>query len=76
MSKHELISNFDPYDALVQMDLRLQQITLSHNQMAQEFHKLQQEFNLLVESHQGLQKSQFHMAELLASKLFTDLKNK
>lgn len=73
MSKHEMMGGWDPYDAMVQMDLRLQQVTQAHNQMAQDFYKLQAEFTTLLISHNNLQKSHLAMNEILANKLYADL---
>lgn len=50
-----MMPQFDPYDALIQLDLRLTQLEIAHNRMADAFHKSEQELNIALHSVQNLQ---------------------
>jgi uncharacterized protein YlxW (UPF0749 family) len=54
---------FDPYDALIAMDIKLQQLTDAHNQMARAFEQKSNDLDVLLTSHQHLQASMYSMTQ-------------
>jgi len=66
MKKNDMFGNVDPYDLIIQMNDRLNQLELAHNQLARDYMKTQQEFGALLTSHQHLQKSHLALSQLVS----------
>jgi uncharacterized protein YlxW (UPF0749 family) len=54
---------FDPYDALIAMDIKMQQLTDAHNQMARAFEQKSNDLDVLLTSHQHLQASVYSVTQ-------------
>lgn len=49
--------NFDPYDALIELNARLEALEKVHNKLADAFVKTQHDLNVTMESLVGLQRA-------------------
>jgi hypothetical protein len=58
-----MFDRFDPYDALIAMDVRLGQLTDAHNNLARAFEEQKQDLTQVIESLQNLQKAHFLSSE-------------
>jgi hypothetical protein len=56
-----MFNNFDPYDTIIAMDIKLSQLVDAHNQLALDYEQHKHEFKVLLDSHQLLQKSILHL---------------
>lgn len=54
-------NNFDPYDALIELNERLLRIERAHNRLARDYERSQQEFTQSLVAHQ---KTQQHLLNL------------
>jgi hypothetical protein len=57
MAKHEMFGNFDPYELIIAMDLKLGQLVDAHNNLAVQFEQHKKDFDVLLKSHQVNQQS-------------------
>lgn len=73
--KHNM-SDFDPYDVLIQAMERLEQLERQHNKLAHAFQKTEREFNLALQSLKHLQQTQLHVLskQVIMDKEVTALK--
>lgn len=69
-----LKNNFDPYDALIELNQRLTRLEIAHNKMAKAFEEQEKAFDVLLKSHQVLQKAQVSLSELFAQVLLDQSK--
>ncbi len=58
-------TDFDPYDALIEMNQRLARVEQAHNTMADDFVACQRQIRLLEETVINLQKSHLQLTELV-----------
>lgn len=66
MSKNPFGSDFDPYDALIQLNDRLGRLEQVHNQLASDYLKSQSELTSALVSLNHLQKSHLKLSELVS----------
>lgn len=65
MSKSPFDSNFDPYNALIELDERINRMELVHNNLAAAFQRTEQELNLALSSLNHLQKGHLTLSRLI-----------
>jgi predicted nuclease with TOPRIM domain len=58
---------FDPYDALVEMQARLDRLEHAHNKLAHAFQKTDHELNQLIQHFNNLQKSHLALSQLVSA---------
>lgn len=74
MSKHPMFDpRFNPYDELVLLNQKLDRLEKAHNAMARDYQITQNEFNVLIESHQELQKAYIAIAEIIGHKVLGEV---
>ena len=56
---------FDPYDLLIQMNKRLQEVEQKHNMLAQDYQRSQADLNIALNSLQNLQRSYLKLSQLV-----------
>ena len=56
---------FDPYDALIALDIKMQQLTEAHNNLARVAEQKNKDFDVLLTSHQHLQASVLNITQSL-----------
>ena len=66
-------NNFDPYDALISLQDRLNHLEHAHNKMAHAFRKTEVDLNIALHNLQNLQKSHLALSELVAAQVLQDL---
>lgn len=54
-------NDFDPYDALIELNERLLRLERAHNRLAKDYERTQKEFTEALESHR---KTQIHLLNL------------
>lgn len=57
--------NFDPYDALIELNERLHQVEKQHNLLAKDYQKSQADLNIALNSLQNLQRSFLSLSQLV-----------
>lgn len=57
--------NFDPFDALIQLNARLKEVEKKHNLLARDYEKTQQDLNVALDAIQNLQQAYVKMAETI-----------
>lgn len=65
--------DFNPYDALVELNERLMRVEQAHNALARAFEQTEREVNVILQSVQALQKAQLSLGELWAKKTLYEL---
>lgn len=58
-------NSFSPYDALIELNERMNRLEKAHNNLARAFETSEQEYNQLMVSHQQLQKAYLTLNELI-----------
>lgn len=58
-------NNFDPYDVLMELGVRLERLEKAHNKMAQAFHQSEQELTETLKILRSLQVNHRHLQNLL-----------
>jgi len=66
MGKNLFDQQFDPYDALIELNDRINRMEIAHNNLAKAFQKTEQEFTMLSKSFNNLQKSHLKLSELVS----------
>ena len=57
--------NFDPYDALIELNKRLHEVEKKHNMLAQDYQRSQSDLNIALNSLQNLQRSYLKLSQLV-----------
>ena len=65
MSKKFFDSSFDPYQALVDLDARINALHRAHNALARDYEQTQKDFDVLLKSHQHLQQAHLELSQLV-----------
>lgn len=66
MPKNKMFGgDFSPYDALMELNDRMARMEHAHNNLAREFQKTSNDFNILLEQFNNLQKSHLHLTKLV-----------
>ena len=73
MTRNLFDNNFDPYDALVELNERMNRMEHAHNALAHAFHQTEQEVSVLLKTIQSQQQTIISMGELFANKTLFDL---
>ena len=66
MTKNLFDNQFDPYDALVELNERMNRMEIAHNNLAKAFQQTEQEFTMLSKAFNNLQKSHLKLSELVS----------
>jgi Ca2+-binding EF-hand superfamily protein len=66
MGKNLFDQQFDPYDALVELNERINRMEIAHNNLAKAFQRTEQELNTALNSLQQLQKGHLKLSELVS----------
>ena len=66
MGKNLFDQQFDPYDALIELNDRINRMEIAHNNLAKAFQRTEQELNMALTSLQHLQKSHLKLSELVS----------
>lgn len=62
-------AQFDPYQALIDLDARLTTLQKAHNMMARDYEQQKRDFDVLLNSHQHLQKAHLSLSQLVTAVL-------
>jgi hypothetical protein len=73
MTRNLFDNNFDPYDALVELNERMNRMEHAHNLLAHAFQQTEQEVSVLLKTIQAQQQTIISMGELFANKTLFDL---
>lgn len=65
---------FDPYQALIDLDARLTNLQRAHNHLARDYEQTSRDIDVLLNSHQHLQKAHLEMSKLLTEILLVNHK--
>lgn len=68
MSKNPF-TDFDPYQALIDLDARLNALHRAHNAMAKDYEQSRKDFDILLKSHQHLQQAHLELSQLVISSM-------
>jgi predicted nuclease with TOPRIM domain len=66
MPKNLFDNQFDPYDALIELNERINRMEIAHNKLAHAFQQTEQEFTMLSKAFNNLQKSHLKLSELVS----------
>jgi hypothetical protein len=69
-------NNFDPYDALIRLQARLDNLEAVHNRLAHDYLKTQADLELVLSSLQSLQKGHLALSELVGQNMLFKLGKK
>lgn len=62
----DLFNNkFDPFDALIELNERLSRLERTHNKLARAYEESEKAFDVLLHSHQALQRAHLSVMELI-----------
>lgn len=74
MSKHHMFDpKFDPFNELILLNQKLDRLEKAHNAMARDYQITQNEFNVLIQSHQELQKAYIAISEIIGHKVLGEV---
>ena len=65
MSNNMFNNNFDPYDALIVLQSRIDHLEAAHNRLAHDYLKTQADLGLVLNSLHTLQKGHLALSELV-----------
>lgn len=71
MPKNLFDSDFDPYDALIELNERINRMEQAHNNLASAFQRTEKELNLALTSLNHLQKGHLSMSRLINAMAIT-----
>lgn len=57
MPKNSMFGDFDPYEVIIAMDVKLGQLVEAHNNLAKQCEQNKKDFDVLLHSHQVNQQS-------------------
>ena len=57
MPRNKIFGDFDPYEMMIAMDVKLGQIVEAHNNLARQYDQHKKDFDVLLHSHQVNQQS-------------------
>jgi len=58
-------SSFSPYDALIELNERMNRLEKAHNKLVHAFQQTEGELNILLNSFQNLQRAHLSLSELI-----------
>lgn len=67
MKKNPFGNNFDPYDALNELNQRLLAVEKAHNIMAEDYIKTQRELSIALDCLRSLQKSHLALSDVVGA---------
>lgn len=69
-------NNFDPYDALIRLQARMDVLEATHNRLAHDYLKTQADLGLALDSLHSLQKGHLALSELVGQNMLFKLGQK
>jgi len=60
-------NDFDPYDALIQLQFKLQEVERAHNLLAKDYIRTQKDLDLALSSIQSLQKGHLALSKIVTN---------
>jgi hypothetical protein len=69
MSNNMFNNNWDPYDALIVLQARLDNVEAAHNRLAHDYLKTQADLSLALNSLHSLQKGHLALSELVSQNI-------
>jgi hypothetical protein len=65
MSKNPFENSFDPYDALIELNERMNRLEVTHNKLAHAYQRTEQELNIALQSLNSLQKGHLALSRVV-----------
>jgi hypothetical protein len=69
-------SGFDPYQALIDLDARLNAVHRAHDALARDYMQTQRDLDILLESHQHLQQAHLQLSKTVVDLLIDNKETK
>ena len=69
-------SNFDPYDALIELSEKLKRLEYAHNALARDYVKTQGDLQIALESLNSLQKGHLALSKIVTNSFDTTTNSK